>query len=140
MPTTNIGPCECCGGTENCPCSTCLYQWLDYGSGFAWQIIDLCGGGDGSSEPCCDCPAPVGQGSYDGEPQQQNCTQGSGTNKCNCTACIAQWNAFTEQWEVYEACKAGNGTLYPSCRCIVPTIPGTQHGKRVGVTCGCPAT
>jgi len=141
MPTTDIGPCECCGGAGGCPCTTCLYQWLDIGSGFDWQIIDFCGGGDGSSEPCCSCPPAVGVGTYDGEEQVQNCSQISPfTNKCDCTHCYATWNAFTQMWEAGVCLSADETSSYVNCNCSTALLsPGDEHGQMLYVICGCPA-
>ena len=139
MPTNDIGPCECCGGTEDCPCSVCTRRWVYHAEilVYQWDVIDGCGGGDGSSEPCCGCPPPGAPGEYEGQEIELECTQGAGTNKCNCTHCFATWDAFTEEW-VPGTCIAPNDAVAATCSCPVAQLgPGNEHGQMVYVLCGC---
>ena len=141
MATTNIGPCACCGGGGGpaCGCSNCLWQWIynEATMAFAWTIIDYCGGGDGSNEPCCGCPSPPRMGDYPEEEYPIACV---GTNRCTCTQCNFWWDSFLVEWVPNTGCKDINNIVTTACVCTSAGLgAGSTHGEISGpVTCGCP--
>lgn len=150
MTTTNIGPCGCCGGGEGCPCTqnNCLFRWeyVAENSNWQWIPIDLCGGGDGSSEPCCACGEVGRNGDYDGEEVQVPCISESNGDRCSCCVCDWWWDSFLVEWVPNEGCRKvtviDDVTYeYPcaaTCLCSPPTEPGTTHGEISSpIFCGC---
>lgn len=139
MTTTNIGPCNCCGNA--CGCSNCLWRWIydESTMAYKWSIIDGCGGGDGSSEPCCGCPTPPRMGEYEDEEYQIACV--GAVDKCECTTCTGWWDAFLVEWVPNTGCKNTlTNIFYPACVCdlSVLTEVGTVHGeisRNVACTC-----
>jgi hypothetical protein len=138
MATTNIGPCACCGNA--CGCSNCLWRWIydESTMAYIWSVIDGCGGGDGSNEPCCGCPTPLRMGAYAEEEYLIACV---GTNRCTCTSCDFWWDSFLLEWVPNTGCKNIHNILTPACVC--PTTAGSRvgsvHGELSGpVVCGCP--
>ena len=139
MATTNIGPCACCGGDTACGCSNCLWRWVYNEStmSLAWLIIDGCGGGDGSNEPCCGCPSPPRMGDYEDEEYTIACV---GTNRCNCTQCNFWWDSFLVEWVPNDGCTDQYGTVTTACVCTSDGLgAGSTHGEiSMPVPCGCP--
>lgn len=139
MSTTNIGPCNCCTA---CGCSNCLWRWIwnEPTMSYIWSIIDGCGGGDGSTEPCCGCPSPPRMGAYEDEEYQIACV-GISNNKCACTSCTGVWDAFLSQWVSPTACKNTlTNITYGVCVCDLSqnTDIGTTHGeisRNIACTC-----
>lgn len=139
MTTTNIGSCNCCG---NCGCSNCLWRWVfdEPTMAYKWTIIDGCGGGSGSTEPCCGCPSPPRMGEYEEEEYPIACV-GISNNKCACTTCTGWWDAFLLEWVPNTGCKNTlTNIFYPVCVCdlSVLTDVGTVHGeisRNVACTC-----
>lgn len=125
--TTNIGPCACCGGTScSCTLTNCLWKWVDG----AWTIIDYCGGGDGSSKPCCDCPNPPRDGIEEDEEYPIACT---GANSCSCTQCSGWWDEFLVEWVPQTGCLDQYGALKSACVCDLSGLaPGTVHHEDSG--------
>lgn len=137
MTTTNIGPCNCCANA--CGCSNCLWRWVYDGTTmtYIWSIVDGCGGGDGSGEPCCGCPSPPRMGEYEEEEYQIGCV---GTNRCSCTQCNFWWDSFLVEWVPNTGCADQFGTTFGACACTSVGLPaGTTHGEiSQPVSCNCP--
>ncbi len=121
---TNIGPCGCCSGSCNCTLVNCLWRWVDG----AWTIIDYCGGGDGSTAPCCGCPDPPRDGEED-EEYPIVCV--GAADKCICTTCTGWWDSFLVEWVPATGCKNTlTNIFYPACVCDLSGIEaGTEHGE-----------
>ena len=140
MTTTNIGPCNCCGGGEVCTCSG-MGGWEYTAQG--WEVVVPCA----TAYPCCqpssaDTISPFWNPSYYLPPVPLGATFSSpcyGTNGCYCTTCILTWDGFTESWSVTTGCSTNMGsTLHSACNCPEPGYPGTSHGETVSIACGCP--
>jgi len=150
MTTTNIGPCECCGGA-GCPCSetNCLFVWefvADPINANMWVTIDLCGGGDGSTQPCCTCEEPQTPGDYLGEMRQVPCGPLNSGDKCTCCFCNFVWDEFLGEWLPNQTCKritTIDDVTYEyncpgECFCSPPVGSGSFHGEISGpIFCGC---
>jgi len=147
MGITNIGPCGCCGQVGPCPCSdsNCLYIWefvADPINANMWVIIDMCGGGDGSTEPCCGCDEPSSPGEYLGEMRQTPCVPiAVGNTRCNCFHCTITWDAFLDQWNPGYCLGPNYESNAIGCNCPTSGFePGTFHGQTLeNVICGCPS-
>ena len=141
MSTYSIGPCNCCTA---CGCSSCLWRWIYFEAtmSYQWSIIDGCGGGSGSSEPCCGCPSPPRMGEYEDEEYQINCVLGGNINRCSCTQCSFWWDAFLVEWVPLTGCTDQYGTVVGSGTCTCSSdglAPGTTHNENSGPQpCGCP--
>lgn len=147
MPTTDIGPCECCGGVS-CPCTTyavCYWEW-NGGEWIPFGTPNPCNGADEQNRPiaaCCQCPGPPeDNGQFTGQVAGVPCTQlNPYTSMCDCFHCYATWNAFTEMWEAGE-CLGPDDQQDSSYTCACPTAqlsPGDTHGQMLYVICGCPS-
>lgn len=147
MSQTNIGPCQCCGQAAGCPCSqiNCLFVWefvADPINANMWVAIDLCGGGDGSTMPCCNCTEPDTPGDYLGEMRLTWCFPiANGNDQCNCFSCTITWDGFLEQWIPGTCIGPDNSPSVYDCSCPTAGIdPGTSHGQTIeNIICGCPS-
>lgn len=151
MTTTNIGPCGCCGQAAPCPCSdtNCLFVWefvADPINANMWVAIDLCGGGDGSTQPCCFCEEPNRDGDYLGEQVTVACSPLNSGDKCTCCFCNFIWDGFLEEWQLNQTCKkitVIDDVTYEydcpgQCLCSPPVGSGSFHGEISGpIFCGC---
>jgi hypothetical protein len=121
--TTNIGACACCGSVCSCSLVNCLWRWVDGG----WTIIDYCGGGDGSSAPCCNCPSPPRDGEED---EEYPIACNGSTNSCSCTQCTGWWDSFLVEWVPATGCIDQYGATKYACVCNLSGLePGTTHGE-----------
>jgi hypothetical protein len=140
MPESNIGPCECCGSVCTCTLVTCRRRWTGGIAGM-WSIIRSCGSNTGVTDeldkPCCGCPAPGFPGT-DGQETDVFCTQGTGSNACDCSRCTATWSTVLDDW-ILSSCAVSGGS---SNRCTCPTqvkpTPRPSNGYVISnITCSC---
>lgn len=146
MTTTNIGPCQCCGQAEGCPCSTyavCYFTW----NGTSWDPLatpNPCNGTDEQDReraPCCQCPGPPETpGTAIGEVGTSPCTQKyPHQSMCDCYSCTGTWSEFLSSW-IPGPCLGPDGQNDASFTCGCPTAqlsPGDYEGQEVIIFCDC---